>query len=365
MINLGIIFGGQSVEHDISIITFNQVVNGINRDKYNIIPLYLDKNNVLWRLSKFDKLEYFKGEKIKGAKLGIIKKNEKGVFVSGEKIDIVLCTCHGKDLENGVISGLLKFLNVPNTIPNVYVSSTFHNKYITKILLKENKIPSLNYYYITKDKWESEQVAVTKNVFRVFGERMKIIKPVSLGSSIGIKKCLTKEEFKKAIEECLMYDDAIIVEEVLENFLELNQACYKAKDEIILSKIEEVKNENDFYGFEEKYESEKVKRIIPAKIDNGLKTKINKTSKKIYEIFSDIGVMRVDYLYDLDKEKLYVNEINVIPGALSYYLFEAKDIYFDKLLDDLISEGVRRKNKERELILSFKSDVLNFNKGKK
>ena len=128
---------------------------------------------------------------------------------------------------------------------------------------------------------------------------------------------------------------------------------------------EEVKNKNDFYGFEEKYESENVKRIIPAKIDNGLKTKINKTSKKIYEIFSDIGVMRVDYLYDLEKEKLYVNEINVIPGALSYYLFEAKDIYFDKLLDDLISEGVRRKNKERELILSFKSDVLNFNKGKK
>lgn len=363
MINLGIIFGGQSVEHDISIITFNQVVNGINKDKYNVIPIYLDKDNVLWRLCKYDKIEDLKD--LKKAKLGTIKKNQKGVYVGGKKIDIALCTCHGKDLENGVASGLFKLLNVPNTIPNIYVSSTFHNKYLTKIILKENKIPTIKYYYITKDKWESQQVLVTKNVFRLFGDKMKIVKPVSLGSSIGIKKCSTKEEFKKTIEDCFRYDDSLIVEEVVNNFLELNEACYKCKDEIILSKIEEVKNENDFYGFEEKYESEKVKRIIPAKINNNLKNKINKTTKKIYEIFSDIGVIRIDYLYDINTDKLYVNEINVIPGALSYYLFEAKDIYFDKLLDDLISEGVRRKNKERDLILSFESDVLKSNKGKK
>ena len=363
MINLGIIFGGQSVEHDISIITFNQVINGINKDKYNIVPIYLDKDNVLWRLCKYDKIEDLKD--LKKAKLGIIKKSPKGVFVGGKKIDIALCTCHGKDLENGVVSGLLKLLNVPNTIPNIYVSSTFHNKYLTKIILKENKIPTIKYYYITKDKWESQQVQITKNVFRIFGDKVKIVKPVSLGSSIGIKKCSTKEEFKKTIDDCFMYDDSLIVEEVIDNFLELNEACYKCKDEIILSKIEEVKNENDFYGFEEKYESEKVKRIIPAKINNNLKIKINSTTKKIYEIFSDIGVIRIDYLYDINIDKLYVNEINVIPGALSYYLFEAKDIYFDNLLDDLISEGVRRKNKEKEIIQSFESDVLNNKKGKK
>lgn len=364
MINLGIIFGGQSVEHDISIITFNQVINGINKEKYNIIPLYLDKNNIFREVKIYDKIEYFKENINKNSKTLRIVKNEKGVYINKKRIDFIICTCHGKDLENGVISGFLKLFDLPNAIPNIYTSSVFHNKYLTKAILKENRIPVLKYYYITKSKWESDAINITKNVYNLLKNDL-IIKPVNLGSSIGIKVCKDKNEFRKEVNKAFTYDDAIICEEKLNNFREFNQAIYKSKDELIASTIEEIINENSFYGFKEKYQSDKVKRILPADIEDFVKEKISKMSKKIYEIFNDIGVIRIDYLYDVINNKLYVNEINVIPGALSYYLFEPLDIYFDKLLDDLIYEGIKRKNRERELILSFNSTVLDSKRNKK
>lgn len=357
MINLGIVFGGKSVEHDISIITFTQVVNAIDREKYNVIPLYLDKDNSFNIPSKYDKVEYFK-TKIKVKRINLKKKN-KEVYVGKTKLDCILCLCHGKDLENGVLSGYFKLLGVPTVIPNVYTSSAFHNKYLTKIVLKENKLPVLNYYYLTKNMWEKESITVYKNIQKIFKEKNKIIKPVSLGSSIGINFIKdNREETKKALDESFRYDDSVIIEEALSNFTEFNQAVYKTKDEIIVSKIEEVKPNNSFYSFEEKYNASSSKRILPAKIPNNLRLKIIKLTKKIYEIFNDLGVLRVDYLYDNEKNKLYINEINVIPGALAYYLFEARDIFFKDYLDDLIIETIRRNN-ENNLITSFNSCVLN------
>ncbi len=378
MINLGVVFGGKSVEHDISIITFTQVVSAIDQEKYKIIPLYLDKDNNFNLLKKSKKENYFKVEdfkiieknKLKNInfkKIDFFRKNG-NIYAGKEKIDCVLCLCHGKDLENGVLSGFFQTLNIPTVIPNVYTSSTFHNKYLTKTVLKDNKLPVLKFYYITKSLWEREPITIYKNIQSIFKEKDKIVKPVSLGSSIGINFIRhsdnnLREEIKKALNNSFKYDDGVIIEEVVEDFTEFNQAVYKTKDEIILSKIEEVKPNNDFFSFEEKYTFSKSERILPAKIPINLKQRISKLTKKIYEIFEDVGVLRVDYLYDKEMNKLYINEINVIPGALAYYLFEARDIYFKDFLDDLIME-VLRKSTENDMITSFDSCVLDTRNGK-
>ena len=157
----------------------------------------------------------------------------------------------------------------------------------------------------------------------------------------------------------------MFIEKKLNKFLELNQAIYRINDEFIISKIEEVKNNSSLYDFVSKYENDDITRVVPARLSNQLRSKITKTTKKIGQIFNSKGVFRVDYLYDLEEEILYVNEVNVIPGALSYYLFEAKNIYFSKLIDDLIKEAIREKSIEDDLITSFKSNVLEKKKGNK
>lgn len=395
MINVGVCFGGKSVEHDISLLTYNQIISALDQKKYKIIPLYFDKDNVLRKIDLKTKIQNINGHKYK---ILNIKRKEKGVYIKKglfreDKLDVVVLSMHGKGLENGTFSSFFETLGVPVTAPGIYTSSVFHNKYLTKLILKENKINTLKYEYYSQTDFLKREENILTNYSKILNKEKKlIIKPVNLGSSIGVKKCKTLDEFKEAIDVSLKYDDGFIVEECLDEFRELNQAAYLGNDEIILSKIEEVINSNDFYGFEEKYlnnskyfkannlngkkssidnkskdtntQEIKVIRNLPAKINSSLKNKLNKTTKRIFEIFNDIGVMRVDYLVtgEEGKERIYVNEINVVPGSLSYYLFEAKDIYFSNLLDELIKSAIHKQEKELEKIKYFESNVLNFDK---
>lgn len=361
MINIGICFGGRSVEHDISIITFFQIYNAIDQKKYNVIPLYMDKNNVFRWIKKKLKIEDFRKER-KSKIINFIRK-EDGVYVKKNKLEVVILALHGKALENGIVSSFFETLGIATTSPGIYTSSVFHNKYLTKLILRDNKINTLKFEYINKSTWENdEEIIVNKYL-----DKKVIVKPVNLGSSIGIKKCVNTLELKDGLNLAFKYDDGVIIEECIEEFHELNQAAYKniqSKEGIIVSRIEEVINPTNFYGFNEKYESDEITRVLPAKISSNLRTKISKTTKKIMEIFNDIGVMRIDYLVD-KYGHIYVNEVNVIPGALSYYLFEAKDIYFSKLIDDLIIASVHKNESEKGLIRYFKSNVLWTNKNNK
>ena len=370
MINVGICFGGKSVEHDISIITYTQVESAINKDKYNVIPLYLDRDNNFYTFKKMNSVKEFKDNK--GFKrVNFIRKKD-GTYVRRKKLDCVVLVNHGKGLEDGTLASFFKMLNVPCTAPDIFTSATFHNKYLSKVILKENKIPVLNYYLVNKEKWESSDSdsevkpsdnrdKIINSIYNELKSEVVIVKPVNLGSSIGVKVCKNRIELTEAIDKGFLYDNKIIVEKCLDEFREFNQAIYKYKENVVLSKIEEVvinNNDNTFYGFDEKYVNGNSTRILPAEISQNLKVKINKMTIKIQKIFDNIGVIRVDYLYNSKDKRLYVNEINVIPGALSYYLFEVKDIFFDDLIDNLIIEAVTDFLNEDVVISSFDSNVL-------
>ena len=362
MINVGICFGGRSVEHDISIITYTQVESAIDKSKYNVIPLYLDKNNNFYTFKKMNSIKEFK-DNTRFKKVNFIKK-DKNVFVRNKKLDCVILVNHGKGLEDGTLASFFKVLGVPVTSPDIFTSSVFHNKYLTKAILKENKVPILNYVLISKGEWESisdKDVILNKIYENLKSNNDVVIKPVNLGSSIGVKICKNRIDLIEGINKGFLYDDKIIVEKCLDDFREFNQAVYRYKDSVNISKIEEVSNNkssSNFYSFDEKYVKGDFTRTLPANLSQNLRSKINKTTRKIQSIFDNIGVIRVDYLYSNKDNRLYVNEINVIPGALSYYLFEAKDIYFSELIDNLIIEAVANFLKEDVIISSFDSNVL-------
>ena len=350
MINLVVLFGGMSVEHDISVITYKQVISAIDFKKYNVLSLYLDKGNEFYVLNKLEGLNI---EKKNLKKCKFIKKNG-CVYCNKFKIDCVLNCVHGKGLEDGTISAFLDLLGVSYTSSSLGSSNVFHNKFYTKLILNKYNINTVDYEYIRFNEWENNQNDVIRRVNR-FDE--KIIKPVCLGSSVGVKVC-NKDNFIEAMDMSFKYDNGIIIERKLKRFLELNQAFYTVNNELIISKIEEVKNNSSVYDFEDKYENNDILRVVPAKLNNQLRSKITKMTKKIGQIFDSKGVVRVDYLYDLDEDVLYVNEVNVIPGALSFYLFEAKNIYFSMLIDDLVKEAIRVNLKENEMIKIFNSNVL-------
>lgn len=272
-------------------------------------------------------------------------------------MDVCFPVVHGNGVEDGSLSGLISLLKVPCVCSNVCASGIAQDKVICKKILKTSGIRMLKYIEVRKENL-SKQINKIASSFNF----PVIVKPASLGSSIGIFVCNDLTELQNSISDAFMYDNKLIVEEKLNNFVEYNMACFSYKGELNLSLVEEVNTNHDFLTFEDKYtngglkELEKENRIIPAKICDDLLNEISNYTKIVYKTIGFNGVVRVDYLYDLNTCKLYFNEVNTIPGSLSFYLY--KNYSFKELLDLLIKDAMFKFKKDNELISSFDSNIL-------
>ena len=355
-----VLFGGESVEHEISIITANQVMNAL-KINYTVIPLYISKENKLYYTEELKELETYKSiEKV------LNKRNEVEICKTGKKcylkrkklkknkdFDIAFPIVHGKGMEDSTLLSYLKFKKIPVIADSVSFYALAQNKALTKRVLNDLNINNVKFIELRKNN-------SLKNV-----EEMNfpvIVKPNTLGSSIGVKKVDNKESLKEVVEEAFQYDKKIIVEEFLDNSLEYNISVTEKNGKIIVSNIEEVIKENDILSYKQKYEGGdstkgmvSSKRIFPAKIKKELKKEIEEVAKKIYKHFEAKGVIRIDFLY---KEKLYVNEINSIPGSYSFYLWKGK-LDFVELLDVVIENSKKDIFNENKLIKNVdKMDIF-------
>lgn len=353
--NIGVLFGGISVEHDISIISAIQVINALDKSKYQVIPIYITKTGEFLTGDRYSKIDTYKNplKPKKREYVNLIRKNNRCYlsyiykkFQNGPKIDLILPIMHGKGVEDGNISGYLEILDIPYISSKTLGASILQDKEYTKIFLKEQKIDIIDYEVYKNNKFN-----LTNLNYPV------IIKPANLGSSIGISKATNKDEYIVAINKAFKYDHKVIIEECLTNFKEYSVALYNYKGDIKLSKIEELKFKGDIYRFVDKYQNgekqDESNHSLPAKISQELEKDIYDISKKIYKSLDLKGIIRVDFLYD--NNKLFVNEVNTIPGSLAFYLF---DIPFSKLLDELIKQCLIDYNLEKELIEVFNSSVL-------
>lgn len=369
-LNIGVIFGGKSVEHEISIISAIEAMGYADDSKYKIVPIYIDKDNTwytgehLKSIINFRDIDLVKRYAKKVAlvrvdksfvlqKLGMFKKN---LCV----IDIVVPIGHGAYLEDGSLQGYLNMLGVPYAGPSVLGAALGQDKVIQKELLKVNNIPVVNYtwfysYELSDKKLVQERLSKLK--FPVF------IKPSSLGSSIGIEIAEDEKDFFKKVKNTMKYDKKILVEEKVNDVKEINISVLGNYKKVEVSEIEEINSNEDFYSFKEKYvnnfsktqeKDNKTKPIISKEMIEDMKEYAINTFKAL----DGNGVARIDFLINDKTKKIYVNEINTIPGSLSSYLWKAKKKNQTELFDDLIAIAVDNKKDDEQIQKAIPGNLL-------
>jgi len=353
---IGVFFGGNSWEHEISIITAMQVIKALDKSKYEVLLLYMTKDNKIY-YGKYleNQNNYLDIDRLKKECTKVVLKynNDETYIISDElkyikkKIDLIIPIFHGKGVEDGNISALLSSLNIPYTTSYLTSASLCQDKVFSKMILNENHFNVLDYEFYYKDDFDVSKVNLEYPI---------IVKPATLGSSIGINIAKDEDELENFVELAFCYDDKILLESALTRFQEFNCSALKCNNEIVCSNIEEVIKSDEILSYKDKYENgsmECVKRILPAKINNELEEVIKETTKAAYRLLECRGVVRIDYLYDLKTKKLFLNEINTIPGSLAFYLWEDKDIRFDRLLDLMMDQARLDFQEEKRKITNY------------
>ncbi|MCL2108755.1 MAG: D-alanine--D-alanine ligase [Oscillospiraceae bacterium] len=383
-IKLAVFFGGKSVEHEVSVITALQAVKSLDNEKYEIIPVYIDKNNCMYTGILAGKIEYYTDipnlirQSIRvipvreGEKILLVKYPSRfGKKVISE-IDIAFPLGHGTTMEDGVFQGLLQFLGVPFVGCNVLSAACGMNKYVQKILLKNEGIPVLNCIKITSKDYFSD----TEKIVKLIAEKVgfpTVIKPINLGSSVGIKIAQTQSEAADSIEHAFLFAHEIIIETAVQNLREVNVAVLGDCDEAVASECEEPLAGDEILSYKDKYLSNSAKgksqldkssgmaslsRKIPAEIPTELREKIRKIAIESFKILGCSGVARVDFLYNNSTGELFYNEINTVPGSLAYYLWEPVGIKYPALLDKLINLALKRERENKNVNFSFETNIL-------
>lgn len=359
-----IVYGGRSCEHDISIITALYVYNALNLKSHNKLLVYFHEGSfyvgkdlanietyVDFKPSKFNKVIFCNGNLYK-----ISKK-----LVKFCKVDCALLCTHGGEGENGALQGFFEVNDIAYTSANVAASSLTMDKVLTKKMLEILGYKSLPYVTLGKDNASSAIKEFTKK----WGFPI-IAKPSKLGSSIGISVARNQKQAIDAIGLGFRFDDKLLIEKCLEDFIEINCAAIRNGEEILVSLPEKLSFDSDYLSYDDKYMCNMKlpnNREYPAKIDDKLISKIQELTRQIYVDFNLSGVVRVDYL--LKNNEIYVNEINTIPGSLSYYLFSKLDINISQLVDILIKQSHKERLQKSSLVNSFSSQVLSHYKRNK
>ena len=327
MKELGIIYGGISTEHDVSIMSAKSVIENLDKQKYEIHELYINKYGKWFEIKNGEKEEIY------------------NLLWTLKELDVVFPVLHGRGGEDGTIQGMLEMLQIPYVGCGVLASAVGMDKAYTKILFEKAKIPQAKYvyvrkrgdtYYIINEKFDEEEFKIEK-----INEKLKypmFIKPSNSGSSVGVKKAQNQEELRMAIEYAGQFDDKILIEQGIDG---KEVECAVLEDgEIKASTVGEIKSAEEYYSFDAKYNIPESKTLIPAEIEKDKIEEIRKLAIKAFKAIDGKGLSRVDFFIEKDTNKIYINEINTMPGftKISMYpkLFESVGIPYSELLDRLI-----------------------------
>lgn len=353
MKKIAVFFGGESVEHDVSVITGIMTLNSVDKDKYQPIPVYVDKcgrwftGKSLFDLDavknldfkKLDRVTLVSGDnvlyKIKGKKLKPI-----------DSIAVAINCMHGERGEDGSLMGALVMSKIPAASPPMLASSVCMDKRFTKVVMNGLKVPVLPYVYVKKA--EQLKEVLDKLAFPV------IVKPNKLGSSIGISVANDFEELKSAFTFARRYGEGVIVEPKLDDFIEINCAAYLTEKDLEVSLLEQPVGRTNLLSFVDKYENGK--RIFPANLPKKLTEKIRGITKKVYEELGAEGIIRIDYF--VADGKVYLNEVNTVPGSLAYYLFTPTLKGFTKIINQTIAVAEKRFSEGSSYLTDYRSGIL-------
>ena len=384
---IGVFFGGRSVEHEISIISALQAINAFDKNKYTIIPVYITKKglwytgDLLLDMEKYkdvDSLlqqceEVYMHPVYKDYNLYSKKKKFFGANNVITSLDIAFPVLHGTNGEDGIFQGLLELIGIPYVGCNTVSSANGMDKIFMKMILKENKIPVIDYVWFTGKEWFLNKEQIIKKIENQIGYPL-IIKPANLGSSVGITPASDSESLIRSVETAEKFSERIIVEKRIVNIREINCSVLGDYAENEASVCEEPLKSGEILSYEDKYTSgekssskgmQSTKRRIPADLPSDISETIQHYASETFRVLSCSGVSRIDFIIDEDDNAIYVNEINTIPGSLSFYLWEATNLSFKELMDKLVKTALK---KEREVELktySYDQNIFNLKGGMK
>lgn len=342
---LGVIFGSKSLEHDVSIVSASSIINNLNKEKYEIFPIYLDKDNNWYEVKHMDI------KRVGDLPDNIISITNPIKYL--KELDVIFPVLHGKYGEDGTIQGMLQLLNIPYIGCGIMASSVCLDKLYTKTLLS-NHLPVVNDIAIyIKDgtfyRWNKgileeklDFAKIDKLIKDSFGYPV-FIKPSRYGSSVGVQKTLNKEELIKGLNSASKYDSEILIEKSIVG-RELECAILNGK----ALAVGEVISAENFYSYDAKYKNEDSLTIIPAKIKKDIELEIKKMAESAFSIINGKGLARIDFFLEDKTNQLFINEINTMPGFtnISMYpkLAQEANISYEELLDILITDAKKESN---------------------
>lgn len=387
MIKVGVIFGGESVEHEVSIITAVQAMNFINSQKYEVVPIYIDKKRNWYTGELLREMETYKdleniGNYAKEVTLTrkddeFILQKKRGIFKGVvNTIDVAFPIVHGKGVEDGSLSGYLETIGIPYVGSSMLGASIGQDKVVQKQVLAAADVPVVNYTWFYDQEYLEDEETILKDIKKL-GYPV-IVKPARLGSSVGITVAKNEKEVKDAIDEAIKYDEKIVVEAMVPNLLELDCAVLGSNNKMECSLIGEMMTKNDFLTFEDKYIGNGGKKgpkngnkistsgfKIPADVDKEIEEKIYTEAQKAFRALNLSGVTRFDFLVNKETKEVFVNEPNTIPGCLAFFFFTPKGKKYPKLLDELINGAIKEYKNSQKKVTSFESNVLSTYNGSK
>lgn len=382
---IGVFFGGRSTEHEISVISANQAMHAINRDKYEITPIYITKQgkwytgealfdvaNYRDTKSLLEKCQEVYMRPIYGDyKLYKLKKPMFGSDILTE-LDVVIPVLHGSNGEDGTFEGILDSIGIPYAGCDVLASANGMDKITMKMILQACDIPVVDYIWFTDKQWAMQRDALIARIEEKIGYPV-IVKPANLGSSVGIGRAVDREQLIERVDDARHYSARIIVEDMVEQLQEINCSVLGDCDDYQTSVLEEPIKSGEILSYQDKYMGgskgakgmQASQKRIPADLPVGETERIRFLAGETFRVLSCHGVSRVDMIVDRATRNIYVNEINTIPGSLSFYLWEATGISFDKLMDRLIALALKRKRDEATKTVSYDQNIFSLGGGVK
>ena len=383
-LNIAVFFGGESVEHEVSIISAHQAIEALDKNKYNVIPVYVSKERKLYVSDLLKDMSNYKDLKqliSQCTQVSITSEDNRVVIrpvkpsLFGPKelgtIDVAIPVMHGTNGEDGTIQGFFEMLKVPYAGCDLYGAAIGQDKVLQKNVLSDNNLPITNWFWVYGSEMDTHQNEILDKVHRLIYP--VIIKPARTGSSVGISIAHNDEEYLACFDEARQYDEKIITEKVVKPMREINCSVVGDSYSCVASVLEEVSSvsQDELLSFSDKYlggskstKSEGSKgmastaRIVPAPLTDEQTRLVQQLAKETFRVLGTSGVCRIDFLMDADTKKVYVNEINTIPGSLAFYLWQAAGVSFSELMDKLVELALDRERRRSKMTFSYETNIL-------
>ncbi len=383
---VAVLFGGQSVEHEVSIISGIQAFSALDRNKYDPIPLYITKDNRFFTGDHMGEIDSYKNLKeclakatqvlpvaVGGGEVELVRYPAKRFGNNTmARFEVAIPVVHGTNVEDGTLMGMLEMWGVPYAGCDVTSSALGMDKFHMKSVLRQAGLPVLPAQIFSGKDYAAKGEAIVTAIEDTCGYPV-IVKPVNLGSSVGISKANDRDGLYTALDTAFSFSPRVLVEKAVENLREINCSVLGDADDAAPSVCEEPVNSDEILSFKDKYLSggksaksgaaksggmSSLKRRCPAEIPDDLRDRVQELAVATFKALGCSGVSRIDFLNNTRTGELYVNEINTIPGSLSFYLWEETGLSFAGLMDRLVELAFKRQREREALTFSYDSNIL-------